>query len=182
VLLAQSTIALAAAVRAAAQGPSELLLLVFTPTILDPNTPELYRANMPAEWAWPAFDRLQLEDYDWVTSGADAARRSAYAFVETRLGYPLADQDYLCGFVLNPATAALFWERIDRVIDEAAAARARVAALACSRASAAFLAALLQPNPAAVNANAATTAATPVKRSQRRVRASNARCRAAAAS
>lgn len=119
-LLAQSTAALTAAVRAAAQGPSEVLLLAFTPTILGPKTPELYRANLPAGWAYPAFDRLQLEDYDWITAGADAARRSAYAFVDTWLGYPLADQDYLAGFVLNPADAELFWARIDAGIDEAA--------------------------------------------------------------
>ena len=121
VLLAQSTAALTAAVRAAAQGPSEVLLLAFTPTILDLATPELYRANLPTGWARPAFDRLQLEDYDWLTAGADAARRAAYAFVDARLGYPLADQDYLAGFVLDPADAESFWARIDAGIDEAAA-------------------------------------------------------------
>jgi len=104
-LLAQSTATLTAAVRAAANGPAEVLLLAFTPTILDPAMPELYRANLPTGWAAPAFDRLQLEDYDWLTAGAEAARRSAYAFVDTRLGYPLADQDYLAGFVLDPSDA-----------------------------------------------------------------------------
>ncbi len=119
-LLAQSTAALTASVRDAAQGPAEILLLAFTPTILGSKTPELYRANLPAGWAWPAFDRLQLEDYDWLTGGADAARRAAYAFADTWLGYPLADQDYLAGFVLDPADAELFWTRIDKGIDEAA--------------------------------------------------------------
>ncbi len=120
-LLAQSTAALTAAVRAAADGPAEVLLLAFTPTILDPATPELYRANLPVGWAAPAFDRLQLEDYDWLTAGADAARRAAYVFVDGRLGYPLADQDYLAGFVLDPSNAEAFWTRIDSGIDEAAA-------------------------------------------------------------
>ena len=119
-LLAQSTAALTAAVRSAAEGPAEVLLLVFTPTVLSPLMPELYRANLPAGWASPAFDRLQLEDYDWLTTGADAARRAAYTFVDTRLGYPLAEQDYLAGFVLDPANAELFWQRIDSGIDEAA--------------------------------------------------------------
>lgn len=119
-LLAQSTAALTAAVRAAAAGESEVLLLAFTPTILAPQTPELYRANLPTGWAYPAFDRLQLEDYDWLTAGADAARRAAYAFADTRLGYPLADQDYLAGFVLDPDDAEIFWARIDGGIDEAA--------------------------------------------------------------
>jgi uncharacterized protein (TIGR02217 family) len=120
VLLAQSTAALTTAIRAAAQGPAEVLLLAFTPTILDPAMPELYRANLPTGWAAPAFDRLQLEDYDWLTAGADAARRKAYFFIDARLAYPLADQDYLAGFVFDPADAESFWARIDRSLDEAA--------------------------------------------------------------
>lgn len=120
-LLADSTAALTASVRSAAQGPAEVLLLAFTPTILAPEMPELYRANMPAGWAFPAFDRLQLEDYDWLTAGADAAQRAAYAFVDARLGYPPADQDYLAGFVLDPADAERFWARIDAGLEEAAA-------------------------------------------------------------
>jgi uncharacterized protein (TIGR02217 family) len=120
VLLAQSTAALTAAVRAAAQGEAEVLLLAFTPTVLNPAMPELYRANLPAGWAHPAFDRLQIEDYDWLTTGADALRRAGYDLVNTRLGYPIGDQDYLAGFVLDPADAELFWGRIDPGLDEAA--------------------------------------------------------------
>jgi len=121
VLLAQSSAALTAAVRSAAAGDAEILLLAFTPTILDPAMPELYRANLPSGWASPAFDRLQIEDYDWLTGGADAARRTAYAFVDARLGYSLADQDYFAGFVLDPADAETLWQRIDSGLDEAAA-------------------------------------------------------------
>jgi uncharacterized protein (TIGR02217 family) len=120
-LLAQSTAALTAAIRAAASDPAQVLLLAFTPTILDPATPEAWRANLPQGWARPAFDRLQLEDYDWLTAGMDAARRAAYAFVDTQLGYPVNEQDYLAGFVLRPEDAELFWARIDAGIDEAAA-------------------------------------------------------------
>lgn len=119
-LLAQSTANLTAAIRSFASGAAEVLLLAFTPTILDPQMPELYRANLPTGWARPAFDRLQLEDYDWLTSGADAPRRAAYTFVDARLQYPLEEQDYLAGFVLDPADAEQFWNRIDRGIDEAA--------------------------------------------------------------
>ncbi|MEO0462317.1 MAG: DUF2460 domain-containing protein [Pseudomonadota bacterium] len=119
-LLAQSTADLTAAIRAAASGPSEVLLLAFTPTILDPETPEAYRANLPIGWAYPAFDRLQLEDYDWLTGGQDASRRAAYTFVDARLAYPLEDQDYLAGFVLRPENAEEFWARIDAGLDEAA--------------------------------------------------------------
>ena len=117
--LAESTAALARAVREAASGEAEVMLLAFTPTVLDPAMPELYRANLPAQWAYPAFDRLQLEDYDWLTAGATGARRAATAFVDQRLGYPVAVQDYFSGFVLDPQDAHRFWPLIDAALDEA---------------------------------------------------------------
>lgn len=119
VVLAQSTAALTAAIRAAANGPAEVLLLAFTPTILDASMPELRRANMPLGWALPAFDRLQLEDYDWLTSGAEGLRRAAYDTVQARLGYPLEQQDYMAGFVLNATNAHQYWPHIDAALDEA---------------------------------------------------------------
>lgn len=118
-ILAQSTLDLAQAVRQAARGPAEILLLAFTPTILDPEMPEAKRANVPLGWAWPAFDRLQLEDYDWLTSGADANRRAAYVEFDRRLGYPLDRQDYLSGFVLSADDAEPYWPQIDAGLDQA---------------------------------------------------------------
>ena len=118
-LLAASTAALRDAVRtAAAPAASEVLLLAFLPGVLDPAMPEVRRANLPIGWASPAFDRLQLEDYDWLTSGADAHRRAAYAAMNARLGYPAAAQDYLAGFVLLPGQTAQ-WRLIDAGLDEA---------------------------------------------------------------
>ncbi|MEM1194803.1 MAG: TIGR02217 family protein [Pseudomonadota bacterium] len=119
-ILAQSTANLTSAIRNSATGGAEVLLLAFTPTILDPQTPEAYRANLPLGWARPAFDRLQLEDYDWLTGGMDAARRQAYSFVNAWLGYPVEEQDYLAGFVLLAEDAELYWARIDAGVDEAA--------------------------------------------------------------
>lgn len=122
-LLAQSTARLAQAVRNATLngggGAAEILLLAFTPTVLDPEMPELKRVNLPVGWAHPAFDRLQLEDYDWLTDGATAARRAGYALVQARLSYPLEKQDYLSGFVLLAEDADLYWRRIDKGLDEA---------------------------------------------------------------
>lgn len=120
VVLAESTAGLTSAVRAAAEGDAEVLLLAFTPTVLADDMPELRRANLPLGWAAPAFDRLQLEDYDWLSSGADALRRAAYAAVNQRLGYSLQHQDYLSGFVLNAEDADLYWRRIDEGLDDAA--------------------------------------------------------------
>jgi uncharacterized protein (TIGR02217 family) len=122
VLLASSTAALTSAVRAVAPS-AELLLLTFTPTLLDPATPEARRANLPLGWAAPAFDRLQVEDYDWLTTGADCLRRAGYETINDRLGYPAEEQDYLAGFVLRPEDTAL-WRRIDAGIDEARARNA----------------------------------------------------------
>lgn len=119
-LLAQSTAALTDAVRsAAAQSAAEVMLLAFTPSVLAPSMPELLRANLPPGWAAPAFDRLQLEDYDWLTGGAEALRKGAYRSVDTRLGYPLGQQDYFAGFVLNAADADIYWRRIDAGLGEA---------------------------------------------------------------
>ena len=118
-LLADSTLALASAVRDAASGSAEILLLTFTPTVLDPATPEAWRANMPVGWRYPAFDRLQLEDYDWLVGGADAARRHAYDWVERHLAYPAAATDYLSGFVLDPAHSDASWPLIDEAPDKA---------------------------------------------------------------
>jgi uncharacterized protein (TIGR02217 family) len=123
-LLASSTAALRDAVRGAvAPNPAEVLLLTFLPTVLDPAMPEARRANLPLGWAYPAYDRLQIEDYDWLTSGKDGLRRSGYETVNLRLGYPPAGQDYLAGFVTAGSSPAL-WRTIDAGID---AARARLA-------------------------------------------------------
>ena len=119
-MLAQSTSDLTEAIRDHAATGAEVLLLAFTPTVLDPQAPELRRANLPFGWARPAFDRLQLEDYDWLTGGDDALRRAAYPFVDARLEYPIDEQDYFAGFVLDPADAELYWTRIDAGLDEAA--------------------------------------------------------------
>ena len=118
-LLAEATAGLTATIRAAAGAHgAEVLLLAFLPSVLDPDMPEVRRANLPVEWASPAFDRLQIEDYDWLTSSASARRQAAYAVVNGQLGYATAAQDYLAGFVAN-ASQSDQWRAIDAGIDEA---------------------------------------------------------------
>ncbi|SBV33939.1 conserved protein of unknown function [uncultured Sphingopyxis sp.] len=106
-LLAGSTAALLAAARDAA-GAAGLMshLLVYLPTVLDPAAPALRRANVPLGWAAPAFDVLQLEDYDWVTGGRGAETARARAAMAVRLGYPIEEQHYFSGFVLLPEQRA----------------------------------------------------------------------------
>jgi uncharacterized protein (TIGR02217 family) len=96
-VLADSTGALAGAVRSVA-ADSETLLLAYLPTVLD--GPHLKRANLPQNWASPAFDVLQLEDYDWVTGGDPGASARGVAAAQARLGYPPERQHYFTGFVL----------------------------------------------------------------------------------
>ncbi|HEX8485393.1 DUF2460 domain-containing protein [Sphingomonas sp.] len=117
--LAASTGALCAAVRVAAPG-CVTHLLTYLPTVLDAAAPEAKRANMPVGWARPAFDIVQLEDYDWVTAGATADSARGVAAAQARLGYPPGAQHYLSGFVLRPEDA-LQWSAIDAAAEVARA-------------------------------------------------------------
>ena len=106
VCLAASTAALVAAAKGAAlslgAGGCVSHLLTYLPTVLEAKAPEAKRANMPVGWASPAFDVLQLEDYDWVTAGDTASSAEGVAVAFARLGYPADRQHYLSGFVLQP--------------------------------------------------------------------------------
>ena len=108
--LAASTAALTAAVKADHPG-CETYLLAYLPTVLDAAAPEAKRMTLPLGWASPAFDVLQLEDYDWVTAGDTAASDEGAALATARLGYPAARQEYLAGFVLRGEDKAQ-WSRI----------------------------------------------------------------------
>ncbi|PTD16975.1 DUF2460 domain-containing protein [Sphingomonas fennica] len=119
-LLAASTAALRDAVKARAPG-AEVLILIYLPTVLDRAAPELKRANVPLGWARPAFDRLQLEDYDWVTAGDAGSTARGIAEASARLDYPVEEQHYFAGFVLRPEDRRQ-WRRIH---DAAFAAKAR---------------------------------------------------------
>lgn len=112
-LLAASTAALVAAVAdEAADTPFTSHLLVYLPAVLDPSAPEAKRANVPIDWASPAFDVLQLEDYDWVTSGNHGATTRAVPVMASRLGYPATEQHYFSGFVLAAEDKAQ-WREIE---------------------------------------------------------------------
>jgi uncharacterized protein (TIGR02217 family) len=119
-LLASSTSGICAAVKQASAS-AETLLLTYLPMVLDPTAPELKRANLPSGWATPAFDVLQCEDYEWVTSRRAAARTSAYAEVNARLSYPQEQQHYFAGFVADAGQR----EQWRSIVDAALDARAR---------------------------------------------------------
>lgn len=110
--LAASTATLVAAARAAGGEGFRSFLLFFSPQVLNPEAPDLIRANMPAGWARPAFDVLQLEDYDLVVEGDQHLRARGWQEVSLRLGYPLAEVQYFAGFVLRAGDARVQWPRI----------------------------------------------------------------------
>ncbi|WP_425229232.1 DUF2460 domain-containing protein [Sphingomonas sp.] len=118
--LAGATAALVSAVKIAAPG-CVTHLLAYLPTVLDLAARELRRANLPLGWAYPAFDVLQVEDYDWAATGDVAASATGLAAIKARLSYPAARQHYLSGFVASPGDAAE-WRAI---VDAAERARAR---------------------------------------------------------
>ena len=117
-ILAEATGRVADAVREEA-GEAELLLLVYLPTVLDADTPEAARANVPLGWAAPTYDVLQLEDYDWVTDDRPERTRAGFVAMAERLGYPVERTHYLSGFVLRPEDAAAHWPLIERAADAA---------------------------------------------------------------
>jgi uncharacterized protein (TIGR02217 family) len=119
-VLAASTATIASAVKAASQD-AKTLALVYLPSVLDPTAPEVRRANLPVGWAKPAFDVLQVEDYEWVTGERRALREAAYAGVNARLGYSIGQQHYLAGFVAAAEDRAQ-WRLI---VDAAGEARGR---------------------------------------------------------
>jgi hypothetical protein len=109
-LLADSTASIIAAVRdEAGSAGAQALLLVYLPTVLDPLAPEAKRANVPSGWASPAFDVLQLEDYDWVISGNHGATARGVPAMTARLGYPRSSA--LAGDRAVAVARSLIWRR-----------------------------------------------------------------------
>ena len=105
--LGAASLAVRDAVRAVAPTVTTYLLF-YAPQVLATDAPDLPRANLPAAWRSPAFDVLQLEDYDFVLSGNIAGQTAARAIVSDRLGYPPARQHYFAGFVLRPEGRTLW--------------------------------------------------------------------------
>jgi uncharacterized protein (TIGR02217 family) len=114
-VLADSTADLVSAVRSVAPD-AEGLLLAYLPTVLD--GPHLKLANLPIDWQSPAFDVLQLEDYDWVTRGNSGASDRGVAAAQSRLGYPPQRQHYFAGFVLSSEDKTQ-WHSIAEAIEAA---------------------------------------------------------------
>lgn len=58
--------------------------------------------NFPeADWKYPNYDFMQIEDYDWIISGELEKLPLTRDAALSRLGYPIDLVDYFVGFVLN---------------------------------------------------------------------------------
>lgn len=100
-------------------GPTTSHLLVYLPSVMRQDAPDLIHANLPVGWSSPSFDVLQVEDYEWVTAGLQEQRRRRIDAAIDRLGYAVGGCHYLSGFVAN-ADRTSDWSAI-----VAAAARAK---------------------------------------------------------
>lgn len=90
-------------------------ILFFTPQIY--GTPVMTAVNLPtASWHEPAWDILQVEDYDWVTAGEWDLHASTWTTAFVTLGYQPAQVHFFAGFVLNAVDAAVQWPLISRAI------------------------------------------------------------------
>jgi len=97
---------------------ADVSLLIYLPQIVNDSEPMRTLANLPAGWAFPAFDRLQLEDYEFVMAGDAGRHRRALAQVKGQLAYPSNATDYFAGFAVN-STARADWRLIDEAIEAA---------------------------------------------------------------
>jgi len=91
-------------------------VLFYTPTVSNPLSPMLNLVDFPAEdWASPAWDFIQVEDYEVIEFGNFTQQRSDLDVPIQALGYPLSDCQYFSGFNLLPATTFI-WDKIDQAI------------------------------------------------------------------
>lgn len=97
----------------------QVALLLFTPQVFRPDSEILTRLNFPAAaWAWPAYDLLQIEDYDWVVAEDFDRLEETWRIAQQVLGYPLPAIHYFAGFVLL-AEEAWQWRAVDRALAKA---------------------------------------------------------------
>lgn len=103
-LLSSATSTILARVRSIAPD-LQTHLLAYLPSLFRHDAPDIVRANLPLGWQSPAFDVLQLEDYEWVTEGLIASRFQALERARSRLKHQPDTCHYLSGFVSDPKAA-----------------------------------------------------------------------------
>ncbi|MBL4801347.1 MAG: DUF2460 domain-containing protein, partial [Emcibacter sp.] len=93
-------------------GTAQVGLLFYSPQVLLDNAPLAGDVNFPiSQWQYPAFDFLQVEDYDFVLDGEWGKRTKAIAKIDQTLSYPRNQTHYFAGFNLLPSTVGN-WKNI----------------------------------------------------------------------
>jgi len=90
---------------------AKMSLLFFLPTILDESVGIMRYCNYPVEYyAYPNWDFMQTECYDWVTTGQLEKAKQGYTRPIDELQYPKHLIQYLAGFATTKD--ALQWRYI----------------------------------------------------------------------
>ncbi|GEQ97074.1 hypothetical protein JCM17844_07110 [Iodidimonas gelatinilytica] len=98
---------------------AHVALLFFTPQVLDDSAPMLRSVNFPvSHWASPAYDLMQIEDYDHVIDGNWADHARGVDSVVSELGYPLEKTQFFSGFVLLEEDRHI-WRNIEFALEDA---------------------------------------------------------------
>ncbi len=92
-------------------------LLFFSPQVLMDSAPMARDVNFPmVHWQSPAFDFLQLEDYDFILNGEWGKRAVAIEIIDESLLYDRVQTHYFAGFNLLPTTLEN-WKNIAKAVD-----------------------------------------------------------------
>lgn len=93
------------------------MVLFFTPQIF---ASQLMRTvNLPSGWNAPAWQVLQVEDYDWVIEADWVSHATTWTTVAT-MGYSLTtNTHYFSGFNLQASTAQTIWPNVSAALWDA---------------------------------------------------------------
>jgi len=93
-------------------------VLFYAPSIIGATIPPIISiVNYPkAQWARPALDFFEVEDYDWVIDESPK-HAEAYTLALKDLKYSLKETHYFAGYVENAAPlSSSIWQDINRAI------------------------------------------------------------------
>ena len=95
-------------------------LLFFTPQIFNFSSLMLRRMNFPsAQWSYPYYDFVQIEDYDWIIAGEFEKLPLTIEAAIDILHYPINLIDYFVGFVFVEQQHV--WDNMNIATDNAVA-------------------------------------------------------------
>lgn len=98
---------------------TDATLLFFTPQIMTDVSEVTTIINFPTEnWAYPNYQFVQIEDYDWIIKGELHKVPITFDAATTVLGYPKEVVEYFAGFVLKEQDYHI-WDWVSTAVDMA---------------------------------------------------------------